>query len=130
LLNSQYNPSIAATNKQEIINMNRAYMPAFTAEASLCNTSGRYRVSAAQSHGNGDRGVISQMRAGGGGTIGGTRTGFWCEAKCTAIGALCNAACAAELNPLCIAACIATEISCLTSCDSFAVGGSYGVGIA
>jgi hypothetical protein len=59
--------------------------PGFTAEASFCKTGGRYRASVNQTYSSGEQNVISQMRAGGGGTLGGfggMRTGFWRELAC------------------------------------------------
>lgn len=70
--------------------MKRTNMPAFTAEASLYKTNGRYRASAAQSYIGGGQGVISQARRlpgqmGGFRPRGGSlqEQGFWCEAACT-----------------------------------------------
>lgn len=54
-------------------------------------------------------------RVGGfGGGFGGQRLGFWCELGCAGAASLCIAATLG--NPVGVAACIAAELSCLSSC--------------
>jgi len=102
-------------------------MPGFIAEASLSTTEvGRYQSVATQSHSSGGQGVVAQIRAGGGAIRGGGgRLGFWCEAECAAIAALCIAG----TEGIGIAECIAAEIVCSQGCGSVS-GGQGGVIIA
>jgi hypothetical protein len=67
--------------------MNANNMPGFTAEASLYRKSGRYQSVATHAYSGGEQSVISQMRGGGGISIGGGRMGFW---GCLACVALCS----------------------------------------
>jgi hypothetical protein len=97
-------------------------MPGFTAEKSL-HRNRRYR-----SHGgNGfkTQQVVPQLRIGGGG-IGGGGLGLhwpsWCEIGCASAAALCIAA----TEGIGVAACIASELTCLAGCNNGFSFGGYG----
>jgi hypothetical protein len=103
-------------------------MPGFTADASIGNHRS-YHSTANGSRGE-NRNIIPQLRIGGGG-IGGGGLGFhwpsWCEIGCASAAALCIAA----TEGIGIAACLASELTCLAGCNSSSAGGGvFGGGIA
>jgi hypothetical protein len=96
-------------------------MPGFTADNSLRHNRS-YRSSGGKSPQT--QQVVPQLRIGGGG-IGGGGLGFhwpsWCEIGCASAAALCIAA----TDGIGIAACIASEITCLAGCKSSVSFGGY-----
>ena len=99
-------------------------VPGFYAEASLHKMSRSYRSVGTGGDGRGEQRAVSQLSAGGGGSLGGGGgLGFWCEAWCDAKFAACLLLCP-ESGPLaagCAALCY-TEV--LAPCLSHCGGGS------
>ncbi len=90
-------------------------MPGFTADVSM-DSHRSYRSTANGNRGE-NRNIIPQLRIGGGGIIGGVgNAGFhlpsWCEIGCASAAALCIAA----TEGIGVAACIASELTCLAGC--------------
>lgn len=94
--------------------MNPANLPGFTASSSLSHRHSSHSTEAWSLASR--QAVTPQARIGVGGGWGtvGTRgvLGFWCEAGCAAAAALCIAA----TEGVGVAACIASELTCLASC--------------
>jgi len=105
-------------------------MPGFNADGSLYKRSGIFH--SAETRGPIKEGVCPQVSVGGGfgGRSGGL--GFWCEAECDGVYALCMAACAAltEAPPVafgCAMACTKGLKDCLDDCGGWGGWGGGGV---